>query len=107
MSGDASQPPGYTNHPKNNKKGLGLNTGILVTVEEYVAELQGHHNPHNLEVSGAVELPGDIYDDGPGTTLIILQCFQFHHFFLQVLRIPIFLSLPFFQGYLPGSPKIN
>ena len=68
MSGDASQPPDFPNHPKNNKKGLGLNTGILVTVEEDVTGFQGHHSPHNLEVSGAVELPGVISDDGPGTT---------------------------------------
>ena len=33
VSGDASQPPDYTNHPKNNRKGPGLNPGILVKVE--------------------------------------------------------------------------
>ena len=48
VSGDASWPPDYPNHPKNNQKGPGLNTIILVTAEEYVVGLQGHHSPQHL-----------------------------------------------------------
>ena len=68
VSGDASRPPDYPNHPKNNKKGTGLNPGILVTVEEYVVGFQGYHSPQHLEGSGAAEVPGVISGDGPGTT---------------------------------------
>ena len=68
VSGDASRPPDYPNHPKNNKKGTGLNPGILVTVEEYVVGFQGRHISHHLEGSGTVEVPGVIYDDAPKTT---------------------------------------
>ena len=39
-----------------------------MTVEEDVVGFQGHHSPQHLEGSGAVEAPGVIYDDGPGTT---------------------------------------
>ena len=49
--GDASRPPEYSNHPKNNQKGPGLNPGILVTVEEDVVGFQGHHSPLHLEGS--------------------------------------------------------
>ena len=45
---DASWPPDYPNHRKNNKKGPGLNPGILVTVQEDVVGFQGHHSPHHL-----------------------------------------------------------
>ena len=63
---------------------------------------QGHHSPHNLEFSGAVELPGVIYDDGPGTTSRKSPMFSSLALLLQVLRLPIFIILPFFHGYLPG-----
>ena len=36
VSGNASRPTDYSNHPKNNQKGPGLNPGILMTVEEDV-----------------------------------------------------------------------
>ena len=39
---------------KNNQNGLGLNTGMLVTVEEDVVGLQGNRSPHHLEGSGTV-----------------------------------------------------
>ena len=68
LSGDVSQPPNYSNHPKNNQKFPGLNPIILVTVEEDVVGFQGHHSPLNLGGSGSMEAPGVISDDGPGTT---------------------------------------
>ena len=45
LLGNASQPPDYPNHPKNNQKGPSLNAGILVTVEEDMVGFQGHHSP--------------------------------------------------------------
>ena len=39
-----------------------------MTVEEDAVGFQGHHIPHHLEGSGAVEVQGSIYYDGPGTT---------------------------------------
>ena len=48
ISGDASWPTDYSNHPKNNQKIPGLNTGILVTVEEDVVGFQGFHSPLHL-----------------------------------------------------------
>ena len=48
VSGDASWPPGYPNHPKNNKKVPGLNPSILVTVEKDVEGFQVHHSPQQL-----------------------------------------------------------
>ena len=68
VSSDASRPPAYPNHPKNNQKGMGLNPSISVTVEEDVVGFQGHCSPHNLEGNGNVEVPGVIYDDIPKTT---------------------------------------
>ena len=102
VSGDASWPSYYTNHSKNNQKGTGLNTGILVTVEEDVVGFQSHHIPQHLEGSGDVEVPGVISDDGPGTTSRKYPMFLSSSFFLQLIRLPIFLSLPFFQGDIPG-----
>ena len=102
VSGDASWPPYYPNQPKKNQNGLGLNPGILVTVEEDLVGYQGHHNTQHLEGSGDVEAPGVISDDGPGTTSRKSPIFQVHNLFLQVLRLPVFLSLPFFLGDLPG-----
>ena len=68
VSGDASRPPDYPNHSKNNQNGTGLNPVILVTVEEDVVGFQGHHIPQHLEGSDAMEVPAVIYDDGPGRT---------------------------------------
>ena len=68
MSGNASRPTDYSNHPNNNQKTLGFNPGILVTVEEYVIGLRGHHIVFHLEGSGAVEVPGVISDDFRVTT---------------------------------------
>ena len=69
LLGNASQPPDHTNHPKNNQKGPSLNAGILVTVEEDMVGFQVHRSQHNLEGSGAVEVPGLFSDNGPRTTL--------------------------------------
>ena len=54
VSGDASWPPDYSNHPNNTQKVPGLNPGILVKVEEDVVGFQVNHSPLHLEVSGAV-----------------------------------------------------
>ena len=68
VSGDSSRPPDYPNCPKSNQKGPDLNLVILVTVKEDMVVFQGHHSTQHLEVSGAVEVPGAIYNDGPRTT---------------------------------------
>ena len=69
VSGDASWPSDYTEQPKNNQKGPVFNPGILVTVEEDMVGFQVHRSQHNLEGSGAVEVPGLFSDNGPRTTL--------------------------------------
>ena len=62
VSGDASRPLDYANRPKNNQKGPGLNHSLLGV------GFQSHHIPLPLEGSSAVEVPGVISDDVPGTT---------------------------------------
>ena len=62
VSGDASQPTDYPNHPNINQK------GILVKVEEDMVGLQSHYSPQHFDGSGDVEVAGVISDDGPGTT---------------------------------------
>ena len=59
-----------------------------MTVEEDVEGFQVHHSPHNLEVSGAVELPGVIYDDGPGTTSRKSPMFSSSEFFPSSTKTP-------------------
>ena len=73
-----------------------MNNGILVKVEEDVVGFQGNHIPHHLEGSGAVEVPGVISDDGPGNTSRNSPMFP------SSIRLPIFISLPLFQGDIPG-----
>ena len=65
VSGDSSRFPDYPNHPKNNQKGPGFNTGILVTVVKYMVVVKGKHSPHHLESSVTVEILGVISDNVP------------------------------------------
>ena len=88
VSGDASRNPDYPNHPKNNKKGPGLNPCILVTVEEEVVGFQGRHISQHLEGSGNVEVPGVIYDDGPGTISIKSPIFSSSEFIPSSSKTP-------------------
>ena len=72
-----------------------------------MAGFQGHHSPQYLEGSGAVEVPGVISNDDPGTKSRKSPIFQVHNFFLQVLILPIFISITLLQGDIPSLLQNN